>query len=257
MLGPEPRWVSRTARYVCLGQPDHALRQRVVVRIPGAADRRLDAGLGQPLRIPNRQVLHAPIAVMHQWFLRNDPAIVERLLQRIEGQVAAQRGRRPPADDPTREHVDDGRHVHESAPRGHVRRVGDPQLVRPRGLNCRVTRSGGRAAAVPGIIVTATFSRSSYLICARSSVVSPGRRPPSRSACRTQLRSVSAAHDVLVLSRTGASDRPGAVLEYDRDPSGMVVAPDASGNVDDEAFDRRDGRGPGDGGQRGRGQCLV
>jgi L-arabonate dehydrase len=51
----------------------------------------------------------------------------------IEGQIAAQRGRGPPADDPTREHVDEERHVHEPAPRGHVRQIGDPQLVRPHG----------------------------------------------------------------------------------------------------------------------------
>src|SRR5439155_13143743 len=44
---------------------------------------------------------------MHQRLRLDHGAIVERLLQRIEGQVGAQRGRRPPADDPTREHVDD------------------------------------------------------------------------------------------------------------------------------------------------------
>ena len=84
------------------------------------------------LRRPVELGLHAPIAVMHQRLRRDDGAIVERLLQRIEGQVAAQRGRRPPADDPPREHVDDERHVHEPAPRGDVRQIGDPQLVRPR-----------------------------------------------------------------------------------------------------------------------------
>jgi len=41
-----------------------------------------------------------------------------------------------------------------------------------------------------------TFSRSNCLNRARSSVVSPGRRPASRSARRTQLRSVSAAHPI-------------------------------------------------------------
>ena len=35
----------------------------------------------------------------------HEQAIVERLLQRIEGQDGAQRGRRPPADDPTRDRV--------------------------------------------------------------------------------------------------------------------------------------------------------
>jgi len=75
----------------------------------------------------------APIAVMHQRLRWDDGTIVERLLQRIEGQVGAPRGRRPPADDPTREHVDDDRHVHEPAPRRDVRQVSDPQLVQPHG----------------------------------------------------------------------------------------------------------------------------
>ena len=43
---------------------------------------------------------------------------------------------------------------------------------------------------------SSTFSRSNCLDRARSSVVSPGRRPPSRSPCRTQLRSVSAEHPI-------------------------------------------------------------
>ena len=100
---------------------------------PRAADRRLDAGLGQPFRVPDRQVLHAPIAVVDQRLRLDERAIVEHLLQRIERKVAAQRGRRPPADDPTREHVDDDRHVYEPASGGDVRQVSDPRLIRPHG----------------------------------------------------------------------------------------------------------------------------
>ena len=40
-----------------LVQADDRFRERVVVRISGAADRRLAASLGQPLGVPNRQVL--------------------------------------------------------------------------------------------------------------------------------------------------------------------------------------------------------
>src|SRR5437870_5426428 len=283
---------------------------------------------GAVLRRPVELKLHAPIAVMHQRLRLDDGAIVERLLQRIESQVAAQRGRRPPANDPTREHVDDERTVHEPAPRGDVRQIGDPQLVRPHGLELprhQIRRSRRRGirdrrhcelppahraceaqaphqarhrtagdglpfalellpdfadavdlavllphatdvlaqSLVPprppwpavGIAIpcfelvvqrrgdrqdradrldpellpvlvdepdhhlarrsssafakyaeasrrisfarrNSTFSRSSCLNRARSSVVSPGRWPPSRSACRTQLRSVSAAHPI-------------------------------------------------------------
>ena len=55
-----------------LEQPDHRLGERVVVRVAAAADRGLDARLRQPLGVPNRQVLHAAVAVMHE------PASVSR-----------------------------------------------------------------------------------------------------------------------------------------------------------------------------------
>jgi hypothetical protein len=48
-----------------LVQADHGLGQRVVTRIASAPDRRPDAGGGQPLRVANRQVLHAAIAVVN------------------------------------------------------------------------------------------------------------------------------------------------------------------------------------------------
>jgi hypothetical protein len=46
-----------------------------------------------------------------------DLPIAERVLQRIEGEIAAQRAGSPPAHDPPREHVDNARHAHDSAPR--------------------------------------------------------------------------------------------------------------------------------------------
>src|SRR5437660_737286 len=55
VLEPLPR--PATMDLLRLEQPDHGLCQRVVVRVTGAADRRLDARLGQPLRVPNRQIL--------------------------------------------------------------------------------------------------------------------------------------------------------------------------------------------------------
>jgi hypothetical protein len=46
--------------------------------------------------------------------------------------------------------------------------------------------------------LSSRFSRSSSFRRSRSAVVNPGRRPVSRSACRTQLRSVSAVQPILV-----------------------------------------------------------
>ena len=68
---------------------------------------------------------------MHQPHRLTKGTLVECLLERIERQVAAQRVRCPPADNPSRERVDQERHVHEPAPRRDVGQVGDPKLVRP------------------------------------------------------------------------------------------------------------------------------
>jgi hypothetical protein len=58
----------------------------------------------------------------------------------------------------------------------------------------RASRTLNRNGRNPG--AGQAFSRSSCLHRVRSSVVRPGRRPLSRSACRTQWRSVSAAHPI-------------------------------------------------------------
>ena len=55
---------------------------------------------------------------------------VERLLQGVEGQVAAQRARNPPANDRAGEHVDDEGDVDEPRPGGDVGQVRHPELVR-------------------------------------------------------------------------------------------------------------------------------
>jgi hypothetical protein len=60
----------------------------------------------------------------------SERAIVERLLERVERQITAQRTRHPPANDPAGEHVDHERDVREAPPRRHVRQIGDPQFVR-------------------------------------------------------------------------------------------------------------------------------
>src|SRR5262245_53195419 len=49
-----------------LVEPDDRFRERVVVRIAGAADRGLDAGLGETLGVPNRQILRPTVAVMDE-----------------------------------------------------------------------------------------------------------------------------------------------------------------------------------------------
>jgi hypothetical protein len=57
-------------------------------------------------------------------------AIAERLLEGIQGEVGAQRRRRPPPDNPAGEHVDHERDVHNAAPWRDVRDVRHPQRIR-------------------------------------------------------------------------------------------------------------------------------
>jgi hypothetical protein len=77
--------------------------------------------------------------------------IVQGLLQRVEHQIGPHRGVRAPADDATREHVDDERDVHKPAPRGDVREVRDPQLIGTLGVEVplhQILREFRRGAAI-------------------------------------------------------------------------------------------------------------
>ena len=123
-----------------LEEPDDAFRERVVVRVTDAPHRPLDSGLGQPLGIANREVLHASIAVVDQ-AVRARPR-VERLLEGIECQVASQGARHAPADYRTREDVDHEGDVDEAHPRRDVREVGDPELVRTGGSEVALDEVG-------------------------------------------------------------------------------------------------------------------
>ena len=50
-----------------LVEADDGCSQSVIVRVASAADGRLNTRLGEPLGVTDRDVLHAAIAVMHQW----------------------------------------------------------------------------------------------------------------------------------------------------------------------------------------------
>src|SRR4026207_1028297 len=79
------------------------------------------------LRRPVESGLAPAIAVVHDTL--DSGARPDRLLQSIENQFSAHRARYAPADDPTSEHVDPERHVHESGPGRDVGEVRDPKLV--------------------------------------------------------------------------------------------------------------------------------
>ena len=72
-------------------EPDHRFREGVIVAVASTADRRLNAGVGQPLRVAHREILAPAIAVVHEIADRVVTAGVNGLLQRIEHEVGAQR----------------------------------------------------------------------------------------------------------------------------------------------------------------------
>ena len=73
-----------------LVEPDHGLRQGVVVRVAAAADRGRHPRLSQPLRVADREVLHAAVRVMDEPSQRS-LSCPQRLLQCVECEVGAQR----------------------------------------------------------------------------------------------------------------------------------------------------------------------
>ena len=63
----------------------HGLGQGVVQRIADATDRRFDAVRGQPCRVPDQEVLHAPVAMVNEPLMRQRG--VARLLDPVDGQI--------------------------------------------------------------------------------------------------------------------------------------------------------------------------
>ena len=176
-----------------LVEPVDRLGERVVVAVADAADRGLDAGLGQALGVLDRDVLR-----------RRDPSD-GRGRHRVTGcrscsacssasstKLACARAAHPPADDAAGVHVDDEGDVDEALPGRDVGEVRDPQQVRALGAwNCRLTRSSGHGAAL-------SLHRRAHRLAAddalQAQIGSSGARPcsgpprcPSRFICRQTL----------------------------------------------------------------------
>lgn len=84
VLEPAPR---PSAPYeLGLLEPVHRLRHRVVVGVAAAAHRGHHPGLGEPLGVADRQVLHPAIGVMYE-SIERPFARPQRLFQRVECEV--------------------------------------------------------------------------------------------------------------------------------------------------------------------------
>ena len=77
-----------SADNLCLEEPDDRFGHGIVVRIAAAADGRLDACLGEPLGVADREVLHPAVAVMNEPIRALVLALADRLLERVEREVA-------------------------------------------------------------------------------------------------------------------------------------------------------------------------
>jgi hypothetical protein len=112
------------------------LGERIIERIPNAANRSRDASLGQVLREPHRSILPAGVGVMNHPAQIGDAVAApgpDRVLDGIQDQLRGHRGRGAPAKDAPGVRVGDERDVDPSRPRRHIGYVGDPQHVRREG----------------------------------------------------------------------------------------------------------------------------
>ena len=169
----------------------------VVVRAADAADRAFDARCSETLGVANRRALRAAVAMVHE-AVDIGPR-VQRLLERIEREVALERARHPPADDATREtSTTNATYANPTQSRRALRRTRRPRVRarRPsrmrRGMSAtqswfglvatssRCTRSGGRNA----------FSSARGVTLNARSRVAP-RRPMSRMTRSTVHRATS------------------------------------------------------------------
>ncbi len=127
-----------------LVEPVDGLCQRIVIAVADAADRGLDAGLGQALGVLDRDVLAAAIGVMDKAGSFDRPPLMESLLEGVEHEAGMHRAAGPPAGacpraggarpgDAAGKDVDDEGDVDEAGPGGDVCEVGDPEPVRRRG----------------------------------------------------------------------------------------------------------------------------
>ena len=119
------------------------LGERIVVAVADAADRWLDAGLGEALGVFYRDVLNATVAMMDEAAAMNRPTIMQRLLERVEHEARMRRARGAPADDPPSEGVDHESHIDEALPSFNIGKIRHPQGIRPFGAELAVNAIQG------------------------------------------------------------------------------------------------------------------
>ena len=95
----------------------------IVIAVTDAANRRLDASLGKPLSILDRNVLHTAITVVDEAVAPNGLALVQGLLQRVQYEAGVSRAGDTPANNAPRKSVDDKGDIDETGPRRDVGKI--------------------------------------------------------------------------------------------------------------------------------------
>ncbi len=86
-------------------------------------------------------------------------AVAQSLLESIQDEMGLHRARNPPADDPSREGVDDERDMDEARPGRDVGEVREPEPVGAGAWNSRLRRSSGQGAVGSGTVIFFVFAR--------------------------------------------------------------------------------------------------
>jgi hypothetical protein len=103
-----------------------------VLAVADSPERGFQAQLGKELGVPDRHVLRSPVAGVDEQAADKRPAIMQRLLERIEDEAVMRRATESPADDLPGVGIDDEGDADEDRPGGDVREVADPERVRRR-----------------------------------------------------------------------------------------------------------------------------
>ena len=200
------------------------LGQGIVAAVADAADRRLDAGLGEALGALDRDLSHAVIALLDEAGLADQAPIMEGLLQGIKHELGPRLPRHPPADNASGERINHEDDVDETGPGGPTQVKSETHSAFGHSaLSCRLARPSGQGLAGSLIVVRTGLPRTvpfRPIRRIRRDTVQRATSWPSRRSCRqalwtpstskfsVQTRQIASGRTVPRQSRTGAWTGP-------------------------------------------------
>lgn len=172
-------------------EPVDYLGESVVVAVPDASSRGLEAGSGKSPRAPDRNVLRAVIAMMNEPTAVDEASAVQGLFESIEDEARLGRTRNRPADDTASESVGNRGDINRTPPGGDVGKLCEPESIRPRRLELPphvIERQQSRRARerrsdpIPANGTRRPIARVRHATVQRAAAI------PSQPSCRQTLR---------------------------------------------------------------------